>query len=373
MLCRRGVVPTARLLLIALALVLTTRAPAAYASFPRQAVAVAFLEPKTEIDVDVVTGAVSIGGFHRNFFEQYSPKGIRPNLAGFVDPYTHRVYIYRSGGIPKLPEVSRRLSLVQVPGAGLPEWHAPYFQAVGTHRMRIVLSDGRHAEVQTDQRRRATSVRWPEAHGSWITSTIDYRTDSTTIRMPFGVKRTYIHDRAGRVTKIRAPGASGHEKHDVVAGLLDTRASARHRNSRLPALSRAEDAIDQASHGSLGNVYIDQAQNGGYEIFGADSVAAARRINRRISSLGLLDVAEAIPERASFRQFKRESDRLDPLFKLLGQCVVSTGIRFGVGVEVEISRKITAAEVDRLDSFLVKIPDWVYISWGSVTECVTPD
>jgi hypothetical protein len=103
-----------------------------------------------------------------------------------------------------------------------------------------------------------------------------------------------------------------------------------------------------------------------------NSIAAAERINRLLAHLGLLDVAEAIPELRSFPQFTQEAKGLSPLFKLLGQCVVRTGIRLSAGLEVSIARTITPPEVERLDGFLAAIPDWVYIGWGSPGECVTP-
>jgi hypothetical protein len=334
-----------------------------------QAVAVAFLEPKTEIDVDVTTGAVSIGGYGEPFEE---PPQEETGLAGFVDPYQHGLFVYRSGGIAGVQEANRALGQAQVPALGLPDWAPPGLQPTGPQSERVVLADGRYAEISDDEQGRATQVRWPTAGGPWVSSTIGYAPGRTTVRMPFGIIRTYAYGADGRVTSVVAPGARSHARHDTVDGLLDTSQTRHLRAKRLPVFGHAENTIDNASHGSLGNVYSDEPANGGYAVFGVDSLAAARRVNRTIAHLGLLDMAEAIPERHSFRQFKHESDQLAPLFKLLGACVVSTGVRFGAGVDVDIARTITAREVERLDQLLLKIPDWVYIYYGSSTECSEP-
>jgi hypothetical protein len=102
-------------------------------------------------------------------------------------------------------------------------------------------------------------------------------------------------------------------------------------------------------------------------------MVALRRVDRTIVRVGLSDVAQAIPERRSFVDYERESDQLEPLFKLLASCHVSTGIRFGAGVEVHISRTITAPEVEQLDTLISRIDDWVYVVYGNRTECVTAD
>lgn len=347
--------------------------PAAGRAFlPRQAVAVAFLEPETEVDVDVVSGALSVGGFHRPFYEAEYRKQ-RPALAGFVDPYAHSLFVYRSGGIPGLAEPDRSLGAAQVPATGSPSWSAPRVLTVGPRLERVVLADGRSAEVATDQHGRATTVRWQPGGGPWATSTISYESSrQTTVHMPFGVSRTYVHDSAGLITEVFAAGAHKHAHDDAVGGLLDTHATGRRRALRLPLMGRTEGEIERAADGALGNTYQDQSANGGYFIFGVHSLEAARSVNRAITRLGLLDVAEAVPERASFAHFKELSDRLHPLFKLLHTCVVQTGFDSEEGAVVEISRTITRAEVEQLDNFLMDIPDWIYLHWGASTECVTP-
>lgn len=345
----------------------------AQAAFPRQAVAVAFLEPETEVDVDVVSGALSVGGFDRPFYEPEYRKE-RPALAGFVDPYTHSVFVYRSGGIPGLQEPDRSLGAAQVPAAGSPSWSAPQVLTVGPHLERVVLADGRYAEVATDQHGRATTVRWQPGGGPWATSTISYESGRrTSVRMPFGVTRTYVHDPAGLITEVFTAGAHEHARDDTVGGLLDTHATGRRRALRLPLMGRAEGVIERAAEGASGNSYQDQSANGGYDIFGVHSLAAARSVNKTIARLGLLDVAEAVPERASFAHFTEVSDRITPLVKLLRPCVANAGFDSEEGAELEISRTITRAEVERLDTFLMAIPDWIYLHWGASTECSTPD
>jgi hypothetical protein len=357
---------------VILAMVAAFLLPLPTASAARQAVAVAFLEPKTEVDVDVVTGALSIGGYQRPFYQAEYRKE-RPELAGFVDPYTHGLFVYRSGGIPGLVEADRSLGPAQVPSPGLPSWTPPQVQTVGPHLERVVLADGRYAEVETDENGRAVAVRWPTAQGPWVTSSVTYDKDGTTVRMPLGIDRTYVHDSAGLITRIIVPGAHRHARDDTVDGMLETHATGRRRTLRLPVLGSAEHAIEGVSGDSIGNVYHDQAFNGGYEVFGVNSIAAAERINQLLAHLGLLDVAEAIPELRSFPQFTQEAKGFSPLFKLLGQCVVRTGIRLSAGLEVSIARTITPPEVEQLDGFLAAIPDWVYIAWGARGECVTPD
>jgi hypothetical protein len=349
------------------ALARSTKAP------PRQAVAVAFLEPKTEVDVDVVSGALSVGGFRRPFYEPEYRKQ-RPALAGFLDPYTHSVFVYRSGGIPKLPEPDRSLGATQVPGIGSPPWSAPQVLLVGPHLERVVLADGRYAEVATNRHGSVITVRWQPGGGPWVSSTISYESDRrTTVRMPFGVSRTYVHDRAGLITEVLAKGAREHAHSDTVGGLLDSHATGRTRALRLPLMGRAEREIERPAEADIGNTYQDQSANGSYFIFGVHSLAAARAVNREIARLGLLDAAEAVPERASFAGFSEESHRLEPLDKLLGTCVVQVGFGNEEGAVVSISRAITRAEVEQLDSFLEPIPDWIYIEWGARTECVTRD
>jgi hypothetical protein len=346
-----------------LAMLAAALLPVSTASAARQAVAVAFLEPKTEVDIDVVSGALSVGGYQRPFYEPEYRKE-RPELAGFVDPYTHGLFVYRSDGIPGLVEPDRSLGAAQVPSPGAPPWNPAQLQSAGPHLERVVLADGRYAEVETDENGRALTVRWPTAQGPWVTSNISYGKDRTTVRMPFGIDRTYVHDSAGRITRILVPGAHRHATDDTVDGMLDTHATGRRRILRLPVLGSAEHAIEAASRDAIGNIYDDQAFNGGYEVFGVNSIAAAERINRLLAHLGLLDVAEAMPELRSFAEFTQEARRFGPLFKMLGPCVVSTGIRLSAGVEVSIARTITAPEVERLDGFLAAIPDWVYIRLG---------
>lgn len=362
-------------LILALVLVATsaTAAQPASAAAPAPAtdsqnVAVAFLEPRTEIDVDVVTGAVAAGGYGKPFDE---PPQEEVGLAGFVDPYRHALFTYRSGGIPGVPEANRSLG-AQVPSPATPSWGPPRLQSNGPAADRLVLADGRYADIGQDPSGRTTRVRWPLADGSWITSVIAYGPSRTTVRLPFGVTRSYAYAADGRVVRVLASGAAKHARHDTVDGLLDTPQTTRLHSKRLRPLSRAEDEIDKAAHGTLANVYQDEPANGGYTVFGVNSLAAARRLNRKIARLGLLDVAEAIPERHSFIQFKRESDRLGPLFKILGECVVSTGIRFGAGIDVDVARTIAAPEVESLDRFLARTDDWVFVYYGAQTECSTP-
>lgn len=361
------------LLALAVALLLALGASASAVASPttvaaraRQAVAVAFLEPKTEIDVDVTTGALSIGGYGDPFNE---PPQEEVGLAGFVDPYRHELFVYRTGGIAGVLEPNRALGPAQVPAAGLPEWVPPRLQPTGPGSARVVLADGRYAEVNEDEQGRVTQVRWPTAQGPWVTSSIGYAPGQTTVRMPFGIRRSYTYSADGRVTSTLARGSRATARRNTVDGLLDTAQTRHLRGKRMPVFGHAENTIDKAAHGSLANVYTDEPDNGGYIVFGVDSLAAARRVNRTIARLGVLDIAEAIPERHSFRQFKHESDRLEPLFKLLGSCVVSTGVRFGAGVDVDIARTINAAEVERLDRFLPTISDWVYIYYGAGTQC----
>jgi hypothetical protein len=355
-----------------LAMLAAALVPVSPASAARQAVAVAFLEPKTEVDVDVVSGTLSVGGYQRPFYEPEYRKE-RPELAGFVDPYTHGLFVYRSDGIPGLVEPDRSLGAAEVPSPGVAPWNPPQLQSAGPHVERVVLADGRYAEVETDENSRALTVRWPTAQGPWVTSNISYGKDATTVRMPFGIDRTYVHDSAGRITRILVPGAHRHATDDTVDGMLDTHATGRRRILRLPVLGGAEHAIEAVSGGAIGNIYQDQSFNRGYEVFGVNSIAVAERINRLLAHLGLLDVAEAMPELRSFAQFMHETRGLAPLFRCSDRASSVPVFRLSAGVEVSIARTITAPEVERLDGFLATIPDWVYIDWGSPGECTTPD
>jgi hypothetical protein len=341
------------------------------ASSSLQRVTVAFLEPKTELEVNVINGLLSVSAYARSFREPYPPGSPGPEaaLAGFVDPYNHALYVFRSGGIPGVLEANRNLGPAQVPAAGLQEWVAPHILQTDVRHANVVLADGRYATVETDPLGRVLSVHWPTAQGPWLTSTISYEPGRTVARLPFGVERKYFYDRRGRVTRVLARGAGAHARTDAVNGLLDSHATARRIAKRIPVFGSAENAIDKSSRKSLGNVYLDEPTNDGYAIFGVNSLAAVRRVDRTIARVGLLDIAQAIPELRSFIDYKRESRQLYPLFKLLATCHVSTGIRLGGGVEVQISRTITSPEVERLDSLISTIDDWVYITYGDRTEC----
>jgi YD repeat-containing protein len=352
-----------------IATVLAAASPVSSAPAMRQAVAVAFLEPKTEIDVDVTTGALSVGGFGEPLRQPPEEAGV--GLAGIFDPYTRRVFVYRSGGVPGVQEAARNVGPAQVPAAGSPEWRPPAVQEIGAGMTRVVLADGRYATVRYDTQNRVASVAWQRPDGHALTSTITYAPSRTTVRLPFGVLRTYAYDPQGRITGVFAPGAAAHARHDTIAGQLDTSATRHLTDKRLPLFGHAEHSIIQAAGETLGTIYQDEAENGGFEIFSVDSLAAALRVNRTIMRLGLLDVAQAVPERASFRDVNREVSLLHPLFKLLAGCNVSTEVRLGGGVEVSIARTITAPEVLQLDKLVSTVPDWVYIIYGRSTECAT--
>jgi hypothetical protein len=334
-----------------------------------EAVAVAWLEPKTELAVDVVSGQLSVTS---DTFPLAGPG--EDDLAGLLDPYDGRLYTYETNGIPGVPRVVAPAGSVQLPAPGAPPvWSAPRLVPVANGEERVVLADGRYATVRTDARGRVVSLVWPDAHGSSLTTRIRYRARRTVVALPLAPPRTYRLDTQGLVTSVSSAGARATSR-DAVAGVLDSLRTHAVVERRVGQVSRQERLLFKAASRAVFVLGQEDAANGGTFTVRVDSLSAVRRVERAIVRAGLADVAQAIPERVSSRAAAAEANRLSTLIGALAPCHASTGALIGAGPDVRLASSVSEGEVSYLDTFLGEQRGyWIYVLEGGSSECIELD
>ena len=189
----------------------------------RQSVAVAYLEPETELGVDVISGKLYVAA--EPFFHG---EGGREGLIGLVDPQSgHRMFGYTRGGIPGQPGWSEQWGKAPAPAPGSPPaWIPPRLVSRASKPVAVVLADGRRTDLDTDSHGRIVRVRWATPRGEQLLTTVRYLPGRTTISAPAGVVRTYRYDDHDRITEVDAAGAAASARHDTADGYLDSRATA---------------------------------------------------------------------------------------------------------------------------------------------------
>lgn len=95
---------------------------------------------------------------------------------------------------------------------------------------------------------------------------------ATTIAAPAGVVRTYRFDRQNRVTEVDAPGATAHARMDAVAGVLDSKATARRIQYRLHSGTAERYAAYEAAPKAIGENSFAWPSVGGYQHYGVTTL-----------------------------------------------------------------------------------------------------
>jgi YD repeat-containing protein len=337
----------------------------------RQAVAVAFLDPETEIAVDVVSGKLYVP-----IAELPTSYGEKEGLIGLEDPELHHtIFAYTGGGIPGRPAWNRHLGRAAVPAAGhIPLWMPPRLVVRAGRPVEVVLADGRSVRISSDAHRRLTEVQWPSPQGQLLATTIRYALGMTAVRGPTGVVRVYHYDRRSLITEVDAPGAAAHARQDAAQGVLDNEASAKRIGERMHYGAPARAAVWRVAPTAIGADFRDFPSSGGYQHYGVNSIGAMRVVDHSLERSGVLDIAEAIPVLDTEQQLYGEEGALNRLTDLMKPCHLE--ISWGEGLdslEISISRTITAKEVEALDRGLSKVPIWVDIYYGARNLCAHPD
>lgn len=241
----------------------------------------------------------------------------------------------------------------------------------------IILADGRKIGVACDARGRVIEVRWPDATGDTVLRTrISYAGARTAITDPFGVTRTYQHDRSGGAFELVPPSWRGPGYRHWIEPVLDGRAQAgliQRRASLQPMGSRAPlDEIQSAAGNAFGSIWFAPPANDGYVNIGLRPVTSARRMEALIRQLGLLDVTDLAPTFNTQRSLSAARNTLDkPLDPLLRDCHVGYG-QVVDDIDITVASTITPGEMAVLEEALRKLNAWAVVSTGEPSVCAGP-
>lgn len=338
----------------------------------RQTVAVAYLEPETELGVDVISGRLYMAA--ERYLQGEGAPGEHEALIGLLDPQSgYRIFSYRSGGIPGLPGWDDRWGIAPAPAPGvLPEWTPPRLVSRAGRPLAVVLADGRRADFETDTRGRVVRVRWPTPRGEPLLTSISYRLGRTTVAAPAGVVRTYRFDARGRITEVDASGAAASARHDTADGYLDSKATANMLAHRLRPETAERYAAYRAAPKAIGENSFAANAVGAHQTYGVNSLRWMRVVDGALRKAGVLDVAEAVPILNGYvenysqgKQFERVTAGLG------GQC------RFEVRwYAYTYGLDTTPSEIATIASRLAHGPDrWIriYFTNRHSLGCATPD
>jgi hypothetical protein len=264
----------------------------------RQAVEVVYLEPRTELAVDVISGKIYLASAMSLLPESYyePPEGSEA-LIGLVDPQFHdELFAYRSEAIPGEPAWNPKFGEAPAPAPGpLPEWTTPRLETQRGRPVAIVLADGRHVSLASDERGRITALRSETTRHEPLSTTIAYRQGATTVSAPAGVVRTYRFNRRRLITDVDAPGAAAHARTDAVAGVLDSKATARRIRYRLRSGTAERYAAYEVAPKAIGENSFAWPSVGSYQHYGVTTLRWMKVVNASLRKSGVLDVAEAVP------------------------------------------------------------------------------
>lgn len=261
----------------------------------KQAVAVVFLTPEMELQVDVVSG--------RLFAPPNAPRpefrgpDEHEGLIGVMDPRLHdQIFAYRSNAIPGYRAWDSRWGKAPAPAPGKPPvWTAPRLVTRAGRPVAVVLADGQRVQIFTDGRGRVVRLDWATPRGEPLVTKLRYARGVTTVSAPAGVVRTYRYDVHDLITEVDAPGAAAHARQDTVGGLLDGKATGRRLAYRLRSGTQERYAAYEVAPNAIGQNYLDFADTDGYERYGVPTLADMRKVDDSLRRSGVLDVAEAIP------------------------------------------------------------------------------
>ena len=288
----------------------------------------------------------------------------------------HKLFRY-GGGIPGLRPArgSRWDALIA------PDMFAAWGAARVVHRNRtsatIILADGRKIGVAYDASGRVVGVRWPDATGDReLRTRLSYAGARTAITDPFGVTRTYRHDRSGGAfelvpTSWRGPGYR-HWIEPVLdgraqVGLIQLRTSLQPMGSRDPL-----DEIQSAAGNAFGSIWFAPPANDGYVNVGLRPLTSARRMEALIRRLGLLDVTDITSTFNTQRSLNAAQNTLDkPLDPLLRDCHVGYG-QVVDDIDITVASTITPGEMAVLEKALRKLNAWAVVSTGAPSVCAVP-
>jgi YD repeat-containing protein len=328
----------------------------------RQAVAVAYLEPETELGVDVISGKLYMAA--ERFFHGEGLPGEHEGLIGLVDPQAgHRMFAYRSGGIPGQPGWDGKWGDAPAPAPGrLTAWVAPRLVSRASKPVTVVLADGQRVGLGTDAGGRIVRVRWATPRGEPLLTTIRYQPGATTISAPAGVVRTYRYDTSGKITEVDAPGAAATAHHDTADGYLDSKATAGLLAYRLRSGTAERYAAYEAAPKAISANSFAERAVGGHQTYGVRSLRWMRVVDAALRKAGVLDVAEAIPTYNDYIEDYSQEKQFE---------MVTDGLRGGCDLEVRwyaytYGQDTTRTEIATIASRLAHGPDrWIYIYYAN--------
>ena len=325
-------------------------------------------DPEIGVLVNIVTGRLKLSG---------DDVGSAESVVAIEDPSLgHKLFRY-TGGIPGLrPARSSRWDTLIAPDT-VPAWGV----ARVVHRNRtsatIILADGRKIGVADDASGRVVGVRWPDATGDRdLRTRIGYAGARTAITDPFGVTRTYQHDRSGGAVELVPTSWRGPDYRRWIDPVLDGRAQAgliQRRASLQPMGSRAPlDEIQSAAGNAFGSIWFAPPANDGYVNVGLRPLTSARRMEALIRRLGLLDVTDITPTLNTQRSLNAAQNTLDkPLDPLLRDCHVTYG-QVVDDIDITVAGTITPGEMAVLEKALRKLNAWAVVSTGGPSVCTVP-
>jgi hypothetical protein len=326
----------------------------------QQAVAVVFLMPQTELEVDVISGRLFAPA--EELRPEYTGPHEHEGLIGLMDPQLHhQIFAYRTNGIPGRPGWDPRWGKAPYPATGKPPpWTPPRLVTRSGSPIAVVLADGQRVQLISDRRGRIVGFRWATPRGEPLVTKIRYASDETTVSGPAGVVRTYHYDARRLITEVDAPGAAAHARQDTVGGLLDSKATEQRLAYRLRSGTQERYAAYGVAPNAIGDNYLDWANTDGYQRYGVPTLADMRRVDESLRRSGVLDVAEAIPilnDRVETYTVEKPFERVT---KGLHPCHVGTG-----DWEITYARTITPEEIATVARRLARVPKlWVYIYYS---------
>jgi hypothetical protein len=337
----------------------------------QQGVAVVFLMPETELEVDVINGRLFAPAEERG--PEYRARGERQGLIGLMDPQLHhQIFTYLDNGIPGRPAWDPHWGKAPSPAPGkLPPWTPPRMVMRAGSPIAVVLADGQRVELTADGRGRIVRLGWATPRGEPLVTTIRYASGETTISAPAGVVRTYHYDAHRLITEVDAPGAAAHARMDTVGGLLNSRATERRLEYRLRSGTQERYAAYGVAPNAIGENYLDRADADGYQRYGVPTLADMRKVDDSLRSSGVLDVAEAIPilnDRVENYSVEKPFERVTG--GLHHRCRFETGYR-----SITYASTITPDEIATVARRVPSVPKlWIYIYYNDArTLCATLD
>jgi hypothetical protein len=323
----------------------------------RQSVEVAYLEPRTELGVDVISGRVYAADSETT--NRGGLPGEHEALIGLVDPQFHnRIFAYR-GGIPEEPAWNPRWGNAPAPAPGkLPAWTSPRLVTRGGKAVAVALADGRRVWFETDHRGRIVRVRWATARGEPLITKIGYARGTTRISAPAGIVRSYRFDMHDRVTEVDAPGAAATARRDTADGYLDSNATAKMLAYRLRSGTPERYAAYEAAPKAISENSFALPAVGGHETYGVKSLHWMRVVDAALRRAGVLDVTEAIPVFNDYVEDYSQEKTFDAVWEDL-----RVSCQFGVGwYAFTYGLDTPAGEIATIASRLAHGPDrWIRI------------